>query len=142
MHIEIINQTTLNEIQEAFVNYFPYLKIEFYRQPHKKYKASPEEERLDPFTCIGDLQPGIVLGHLQILPGYKVAAIEKEFQDRFGLSVQIFRKEKNGWEQTTGMDDFTLKQLNEFGRDSSDEKIVSDYTQELIEPEEKPEKLL
>jgi hypothetical protein len=142
MHILITQETVLREIQEAFSNYFPFLKIEFYRSPHKIYKASPESDQLDLSFRVGDLDEKIVTGQLQLLPHYKVSDVEKEFQDRFGISVQIFRQQKDSWEQTTGMDDFTLKQLNEFGRDSSDEKIVSDYEQGFVEPEERPEKLL
>jgi hypothetical protein len=39
------------------------------------------------------------------------------------------------------MDDFTLKDLNEFGRNSSDEFVVSDYEEKFKDVEEKPEKL-
>ena len=46
------------------------------------------------------------------------------------------RKEKDRWEQTTGMDDFTLKDLNEMGRNSSDEFIVTDYEEGFEEEEE------
>lgn len=60
---------------------------------------------------------------------------------RFGLSVQILRKEKDNWEQTTGMDDFTLKEINELGRNSSDEFILEDYEKGFEDNEEKPEKL-
>jgi hypothetical protein len=61
-----------------------------------------------------------------------------EFQNRFGLFAQVFRKEKRSWEQTTGMDDFTLKQLNEFGRNSSDEFILEDYEEGFEVSEEAP----
>jgi hypothetical protein len=49
--------------------------------------------------------------------------------------VQIFKKENKGWEQTTGMDDFTLKDLNEIGRNSSDEFIIEDYEEGIEEGE-------
>lgn len=142
MHITIDDQTLLREIRDAFSNYFPYLKMEFYRSPHRIYLASPETDQLDPSYRVGDLGPDIKAGQLNILPEYRVADIEKEFLDRFHLSVQIFRQQQNGWEQTTGMDDFTLQQLSEFGRDSSDDKIISEYEQGFAEPEEKPERLL
>lgn len=142
MHILITKETILREIQEAFSNYFPYLKIEFYRSPHKIYKGSPEYDKLDLSFRVGDLNQKLFKGQLQILPGYKVSDVEKEFQDRFGISVQIFKKQKDEWEQSAGSDDFTLQQLSEFGRDSSDEKIISDYEQGFVEPEERPEKLL
>ena len=142
MHIEINDKTSLREIQLVFSEFYPYLKIEFYRKRHKKYEGSEEAYVIDPDILIGDIKHTHVSGLLEIRPLYKVADVEKEFQQRFGLSVQIFRKENNGWEQTAGTDDFTLKELNEMGRNSSDEFIVSDYEEGFEEPEEKPEKLL
>jgi hypothetical protein len=71
-----------------------------------------------------------------------VTEVEKSFQEDYGLFVQILKMEGEEWEQTVAMDDFTLGQLNEFGRDSSDEEIIEDYTEGLIEPEEKPDTLL
>ena len=47
-------------------------------------------------------------------------------------------KEKKSCEQTTGMDDFTLKELNEFGRSSSGEFIVEDYEEGLEKPGDRP----
>jgi glycerol-3-phosphate O-acyltransferase len=142
MHLEINDNTSLREIEETFSNYYPYLKIEFFNKSHKKYEASPETDRIDPNTVVGDLKRTHVSGVLEIQPLYRIVDVEKEFSERFGLSIQILRKEKDQWEQTTGMDDFTLKDLNEFGRSSSDEFIVSDYEEKFEDIEEKPEKLL
>jgi hypothetical protein len=142
MHIEINDKTPLREIQDVFSDFYPYLKIEFYSKRHKKYEDSAEVNLIEPNILIGDIKHTHVSGLLEMRPLYKIADVEKEFQDRFGLSVQIFRKEKEGWEQTTGTDDFTLKELNEMGRNSSDEFIIEDYEEGFEEPEEKPEKLL
>jgi hypothetical protein len=131
MHIEINDTTQLKSIQETFSDYYPYLQLRFYRRPHKKYEASGEKDWIQTDDAIGAVKQTHVSGILEILPLYKVTDVEKEFQQRFGLSVQIFRKEKDGWEQTTGMDDFTLKELNELGRNSSDEFIVSDYDEQF-----------
>ena len=141
MHIEISDQTRLSEIQETFSNYYPYLKIEFFHKPHKEYEDSPETDQIDPKAMVGDIKLTHVSGVLEIQPLYRVADVEKEFMERFGLSVQILRKEKNKWEQTTGMDDFTLKELNELGRSSADELIISEYEEKFKEIDEKPEKL-
>jgi len=142
MYLEINDNTRLREIEETFSNYYPYLKIEFFYKSHKKYEASSETDRVDPNTVVGDLKLTHVSGVLEIQPLYRIADVEKEFSERFALSIQILRKEKDHWEQTTGMDDFTLKDLNEFGRSSSDEFIVSDYEEKFEDIEEKPEKLL
>lgn len=142
MHIEINDNTTLREIQQVFSNFYPYLKIEFYSRGHKKYEASAEINEIEPNIRIGDIKAAHISGFLEMLPLSKVSQVEKELQERFGLSVQVFRKEKEGWEQTTGMDDFTLKELNELGRNSSDEYIMNDEGNEFGENEDRPAKLL
>jgi hypothetical protein len=136
MHIEINDNTTLREVQQVFSNYYPFLKIDFFSKRHKKYEASEEVNLIDPDILIGDIKGTHIAGILEIRPLYKVADVEKEFQQRFGLSVQVCRKEKDRWEQTTGMDDFTLKDLNEFGKESSDEFILADPDEEFEENEE------
>jgi hypothetical protein len=142
MHIEINDNTTLRHIQDVFSDFYPYLKLEFYRKPHEKYEASKEKDSIYPGKTIAEIKQVHISGLLEIMPLYKAADVEKEFQQRFGLPVQILRKEKGGWVQATGMDDFTLKELNELSRNSSDEFIVSDYEKGFEEPEDKPEKLI
>jgi len=127
MHIEINDNTPLREIKEVFSNFYPFLKIEFYRKGHKKYEASDLSDQIDPDKTLGDIKKTHISGVLEVQPYYKVSEIEKEFQERFSLSVQVFSKDNSGWKQTTGMDSFTLKELNEIGRNSSDEVILSDF---------------
>jgi len=126
MYLEINDNTTIRHIQERFSDYYPYLQIEFYRKSHHKYEASSDKDLIYPGKTIGDVKQTHVSALLEIKPLSKVADVEKEFLLRFGLSVQILKKEKDKWEQTTGMDDFTLKELNEMGRNSSDEFILSE----------------
>ena len=127
MHIEITDNTTVRHIQDIFSDFYPYLQIDFYKKSHKKFEGSSDKDLIYPRTTVGDVKQTHVSGLLEILPTYTVAEVEREFMDRFGLSAQILRKEKNRWEQTTGMDDFSLKELNQLGRNSSDEFIISDY---------------
>lgn len=142
MHIDINDKTSLIQIQEAFSAFYPYLKIEFYSRRHKKYEGSNELFLIEPNILVGDIKATHISGVLKILPLSRVSEVEKEFQERFGLSAQIFRKEKKSWEQTTDMDDFTLKELNEFGRNSSDEFIVEDYEEGFEEGAEESNTLL
>ena len=113
MHISINDNTTCKEVQDVFSDHYPYLQIRFFRNAHKKYESSPVGEMVVSGMTIGKFKKTHVSGIIEILPIYKVAEVEREFLDRFGLSVQILRKEKDHWEQTTGMDEFTLKALNE-----------------------------
>lgn len=141
MYFDINDNTTLRHIQDKFSDYYPYLQLKFYNKPHKKYEASEAANLVSPSLTIDEIKKTHLSANLEIEPWYKIADVEKEFQQRFGLSVQVFRKEKNKWDQTTGMDDFTLKELNEMGRNSSDEYIISDYEEGFDDQEDKPEKL-
>lgn len=141
MHIDINDNTSLREIQLVFSNFYPYLYIEFYRKPHREHEASDEKDEIESDHTIGSIKKTHVTGVLEIQPLYKVSDVENEFRKRFGISVQILRKERDGWVQTTGADDFTLKELNEIGRNSSDQNILDDYEKGFEEPEERPDKL-
>ena len=124
-----------------FSNYYPYLRIEFYEQPHKKYEASRERQRINADLTVSAIKATHVSGLLEMLPMSRVSEVEQEFLQRFGLSVQVLRKEKDSWVQTTGMDDFTLRELNQLGWNSSDEVIISEYELGFQEGGDRPEKL-
>lgn len=141
MHLDINDNTSLREIQLVFSNFYPYLHIKFYKKPHQEYQASEEKDEIEADRTIAAIRNTHISGVLEIRPLYKVSDVEKEFLQRFGISVQVLRMEKDGWVQTTGADDFTLKELNEMGRNSSDTIIVSEYEKGFEEPEEKPDKL-
>lgn len=102
MHIDINDNTKLREIQKVFSDFYPYLQINFFRKAHRQYEASEEQDLIEADTTVSNIKQTHVSGILEILPLYKVSDVEKEFQQRFGLSVQVFRKEKNEWEQSTG----------------------------------------
>lgn len=126
MHINIHDHTTLREIMVTFSDYYPYLQLRFYKSPHGRFESSEESELLDSSLTIDAIKKTHVSAMIEIQPWHKTADVEKEFQYRFGLSVQILVKDKSNWQQTTGMDTFTLKELNEIGRASSDEFIMSE----------------
>ena len=126
MYMEINDQTTLHHIRKHFSDYYPYLQMEFYNKPHKKYEKSDPSDLVYPGKSIIEIRKTHLSGLLEIQPWYKVSDVEREFQQRFGLSVQVFWKNKDNWEQSRGLDDFTLKELNEMARNSSDEFILSE----------------
>jgi len=135
MHIEINDNTSLREIQKVFSDFYPYLKIDFFRKSHKKFEASAEKDWIEPHTTVGNIKKTHVSGLLEIRPLNRVYEVEKEFLQHFGISVQILRREKKGWEQTAGLDNLTLKELNEWGRNSSDEYILSEPDSEYNDGE-------
>ena len=130
MHIEINDNTTLREIGKAFSDFYPFLKIEFFKIPHRKYELSKGEEIAGPEKTIGEIRKTHLSSQLEIQPWHTVAEVEQAFQKSFGLSVQIFKKVNGNWVQTTGMDDLKLKDLNVLSRNAADEYILSEMDPE------------
>ena len=127
MHIQIHDKTKLNDIQDVFTTYYPFLRLRFYKHPHKHFEISLEKDRLSDDLQIKDIRQTHVDGVLDIMPTQRVDEVEDIFLKQFGLGVQILKKEKNEWVQTTGLDSYSLKEVNEFSRNDSDEYVVRDY---------------
>ncbi|HEX6334907.1 MAG TPA: hypothetical protein VFZ78_11815 [Flavisolibacter sp.] len=141
MHIRIHDEITLGALQEVFSSFYPYLQLHFYRHHHKVYEPSEPADTLDPATRIADLKHDVT-GIMEIQPFHRVADIEQEFRNHFGLSVQVLWNRNNTWEQTTGTDAFTLKELNEFARTASDETVLEEYEEGFEAEDDRPQKLL
>jgi hypothetical protein len=127
MHIHIHDKTTLGEIQHVFTTYYPFLQLRFYKHPHKHFDISPKKERLNEDFKIEEIRKTHIDGILEIMPNDRVSTVEDLFLNQFGLCVQIMKKEKSEWVQTTGLDSYSLKEVNEFSRNDSDEFLVRDY---------------
>jgi len=65
-------------------------------------------------------------GALHISPEHTVAEMETELWEKFGLSVQIFRKSGNLWIETSLTDSWTLERQNREGMEMS-EKYRNPY---------------
>jgi hypothetical protein len=126
MHLEINDNTRLGEIQKIFSDHYAWLSLAFYRDRHKKYEASDEALRLSPDKTVGEVRNTHVSTLIEIQPSYHVADVEREFMLMAGLSVQVLKKENERWEQTTGLDNLSLHDLNILGRNAADEYIVTD----------------
>ncbi len=90
MKILIKDTLTIEEIKEQFSKKFPYLKIEFFTQPHKKFTGSKKENMIPVSATIGESRSVHSIGDLTIDENTKVAHLEKEMMDKFGLFVQVF----------------------------------------------------
>lgn len=127
MYIEINDNTTIREIQRTFANFYPYLQMEFFNKPHRRYEASALKDMVIGSKSIGEVKQTHISGVLDIHPWYKASTVEMELLNRFGLSAQILIRDRDHWRQTTGLDDFSLKQLNQLSRNASDLFVVEDY---------------
>jgi len=103
----------VSEVKERFSKCFPRLKIEFYSKPHHFGEQSPEKYLIDTSKKIGEIRHSYQEGCLEIKSWDTVATIEKDFRKQLGLNIQIFRKENEGWFQTSNTDKYNLLQQSE-----------------------------
>lgn len=111
----ISDAITLKAIKDDFNKKFPYLKLEFYKTPHRQKEASHIEEQLDKNKTIGEVRTVHNEGEFRIDGQMKVSELEKIFRDTYGLNVQVFRRSGNLWLQTSKTDHWTLAEQNRKG---------------------------
>lgn len=113
--MEITDDRKIISIQEEFHQKFPYLKIEFYKKPHEKGEGTPDENKVDPYKTVGEVRQKHTAGDLSIHGNLKVETLENQFASDYGLYVQVYRRSKDIWLQTTATDSWTLAEQNERG---------------------------
>lgn len=113
MHIS--RKMTIKEIQEQFTTKFPGLKIEFYDRKHRDFKGSNIVNQFPNSLQMAEINEHLMNGLILLDPEQTVIDLENEFEARFGLHVQIFRRSKDLWLQTSTTDDWSLRIQNEKG---------------------------
>lgn len=118
-----MNKITINDhrkifaIQKDFNEMFPYLKIEFFSKPHRVGAPSSKKIMKHPSKTIGECRLTHNKGVLTISPKMKVADLEQNFNDVYGLSVQVFRRSGKVWLESTATDGWTLEEQNSQGKE-------------------------
>ncbi|MDP6908407.1 MAG: hypothetical protein QF371_02825 [Flavobacteriales bacterium] len=115
MKLHIDDRRTISEIQEEFGEAFPYLKIEFFRKPHEVGEASPMNEMIPAETTLGECRTIHTEGDLVIRKESTVQEVESGFQEKFGISAQVFRKSGAVWLETSATDAWTLEEQSSQG---------------------------
>jgi hypothetical protein len=114
MKIFLSSESNLRDINKEFQRVFPLLKLKFYRHSHEQGESSVLDALIsnrEALKNISDLVPA----YINIDPMDTVAEVEKRFQDRFGLPVQIFRRAGDVWVETVQTDDLTLQKQHCMG---------------------------
>ena len=119
MRLTIGSDTRLSSLQSDFNNYFPYLKIEFFKIPHRIGEALAKNLIYDKNKLVRDCRLMKKEGDLEFKDSMTVADFEEKFQKEFGLSVQVFRRSGNVWLETSATDSWTLEQQNGEGAELS-----------------------
>lgn len=113
---KISESIKVSEIKRTFNSKFPFLKIEFFKKKHKNLSGSVKKDLiLDDFPIFFSTED---LANL-INENVTVFELEKQFNDKLKLSVQVFRKSGKSWLETTFTDGWTLKKQNQEGIDLS-----------------------
>ncbi len=110
MKIHIENGTSVGEIKKVFTTYYPYLRIELYRNRLninnvEKKEALPQNFLLDKYIH------STGKATIDINPDVTVASLEHQFED-VGLTSEVLRKSGNFWIETSLTDNWTLQQQN------------------------------
>lgn len=118
MTIQIDNNKTLAQIQEEFHQHFSHLKIQFFSKPHGAGEGSPKDDMLNPNKTIGEIRTNQHTGEISFNKDSSVAELESTFQQKFGVSAQVFRKSGSIWLETSKTDSWTLEKQNNTGKES------------------------
>jgi hypothetical protein len=113
--MKISDGNTIEQIQQAFNDMFPGLKIEFYDKRHEKTEGSPADAQYESTLSIGEIRDVEGTQEVMVDPEMTVAQLEANFRDRLGLNIQIFRRSNSIWLQTSTTDNWTLKEQNRKG---------------------------
>ena len=118
MKLYLSHDTKVSELKKSFQDHYPYLKIEFFRTRHSLGEGSTWNEMVPGSATLIEVTGQLREGEIEIKPGYKVFEVEQLFQNSFGLPVQIFRKTRFSWIETTKTDHLNLKKQNDMGKEN------------------------
>ena len=108
MLIEIADHKTIEDLQQKFSDCFSMLKLEFYEQPHQRYEVPEENQPLSQYSQLDLIRKNHTHGFLAFFSHTKTSSFESELREKYGLHVQVLRKQFGKWQQTTGTDQLTL----------------------------------
>ena len=110
MKLILTDDKRIKDIQTAFSNFFPYLRLQFFR-----FHTNPEEPLrvLNPDSKIEDVTYLLREGSIYLTENITVRELEKTFNDRFGLNVHVLRKAGNKWLETMMTKTWSLQLQND-----------------------------
>jgi hypothetical protein len=106
---------SIEQFNERFRKIYPGLKLEFYSRAHDAHQGSRAQHQLPGSTDIAKIIKEHSDLSIDISDQITVGELEKSFEEMFGLHVQIYRKSKDLWLQTSSTDDWTLEKQNRKG---------------------------
>ncbi len=113
--MKITKELTIADLQVAFHEKFPGLKLEFYKKAHEDHEGSSSKSQLGSAMKLGEAFEDLKEGEMTINEEMTVWQLEKAMEDQFGVHAQVFRRSNQIWLQTSTTDDWTIKEQNRKG---------------------------
>lgn len=127
MKFLLTKSKTIAEVQAAFSDAYPHLKIEFFSRAHDDKAASWAKymifDRTQNLEKIGILKEGVLTLFEDTITG----EFEQLLSVRYGLFVQVFRKSMGSWLETTRTDTWTLGEQERNGKESATTAVEMVY---------------
>ena len=127
----------LKTLQDDFNDKFSHLKIEFSSKPTIDDKGESiilsAKDKLDNSKTLSEVRKKTGDGKISINGRKKTETLEKEFQDVFGLFIQVSKwgrdseTGKEYWVQSIATDDWTLTTQNTFSKEKTKTKPKKDW---------------
>ncbi len=111
--MKISRDRTIEDLKREFRDAYPGLKLEFYSKAHKQHEGSSQEFLLSNNQLLKDIISNE--GEVELEEDLTVGEMERTFAEKFNLHVQVFRKSRSLWLQTSKTDDWTLAVQNRKG---------------------------
>lgn len=118
MLLHIDDNALITDLQDDFSDSFPLLKIEFYDEPHHYKERASDKHRILGDWKIGSIRKIHNPGELEIMSWYSAGRVERDFKEKFGLNVQVFRQENGSWIQNRNSDTLSLAEQMDRARHS------------------------
>jgi len=116
---------SLSELKRQFSHQYPYLKLEFFNKSHEFHGGNLAKNMIrNTDVKIEDISKCNASAYAEIKADLQVGKFEIKFQEQFNLGVQVFKKSRGTYIETTRSDDFTFGQLN---------KAAQEYNEQLSE---------
>ena len=121
MKLYLFPETLIKEVKKAFTKEFPYLKVEFLQKPPSLKVNSFKKEVVPDSATLLEATGATKEGEIEIRPQQTIAEIEQLFQNKYYVTVRVFRKTRHSWIEASRTADFTFQEQNTMGREACEE---------------------
>jgi len=119
MTIKINKTLKLKDIQKAFRQKFPHLKIEFFDRPFTDSMPSISKYNVDNETSIDDAALKKPSENIAFSADETVMETERKLREQLGLFAHVFRKSGNLWVHSVDTHHWTLRKLEEHSEEGA-----------------------